>query len=66
MPWHQLSLAGYFSFTWALKQSLPTNRTGWSFTHSTADLQKALSMDAEVNMTWRETVEILGRNTYDL
>lgn len=64
MSWHLLSLADYFCFTWALKQSPPTNRMGWFFAHWTADLQNTLSVDAEVNMAWREKVEILGRNTH--
>lgn len=35
--WHLPSSAGYFLFTWALKQSPPKNRTGWFFTRWSAE-----------------------------
>lgn len=60
------SFADYCCFTWALKQSSPINRMGWFFTHWRAELQNAFSMDAEVNMTWKEAflAEILTYGCY--
>lgn len=35
-----------------------------SINNKTEFLQNTLSIDEEVNVAWRETVEILGRNTH--
>lgn len=40
------------------------NKMRWFFSCWTADLKSSLSLDSEGFMAWRETGEILGRNTH--